>query len=89
MLGWAGGTAVLGREKPGLSPGSERTSHAARGSVAKTPYFPKTISCPVLILGESGDSGRNPVFGWTWKEADNSERISGEFTEGFQTRDQG
>jgi hypothetical protein len=28
-------------------------------------------------------------FGWTWKEADNPERISGEFTERFQTRDQG
>jgi len=51
---------------------------ASRGWVAKTPYFPKTISCPVLILGESGDSGRNSGFGWTWKEADNPERISGE-----------
>ena len=37
-------------------------SYATRGSVAKTPYFPKTISCPVLIPGESGDSGHNP--GW-------------------------
>src|SRR5213593_546619 len=33
-----------------------------QGSVAKTPYFPKTISCPVLFLGESGDSGRSPAF---------------------------
>src|SRR5438094_3733 len=32
-------------------------SLAARGSVAKTPYFPKTISCPAAIIGETGDSG--------------------------------
>ena len=30
-----------------------------QGSVAKTPYFPETISCPVLFLGESGDSGQS------------------------------
>src|SRR6267143_4540351 len=65
------------------------TTHATRGSVAKTPYFPKTISCLAVITGESGDSGRNSGFGWTWKEADISERISGEFTEGLQTQDQG
>ena len=35
---------------------------ATRGSVAKTPYFPETISCLALILGESHDSGRN--LGW-------------------------
>src|SRR5712664_2493452 len=30
---------------------SGERSHAARGRVAKTPYFPKTISCLVVILG--------------------------------------
>jgi hypothetical protein len=30
-----------------------------RGSVAKTPYFPKTISCLVVIMSGSGDSGHN------------------------------
>jgi hypothetical protein len=29
-----------------------------RGSVAKTPYFPETISCLAGIPGESWDSGR-------------------------------
>jgi hypothetical protein len=33
-----------------------------RDSVAKTPYFLETISCLVLIPGESGDSGRNSTF---------------------------
>src|SRR6267143_7157612 len=36
------------------------TTHATRDSVAKTPYFPKTISCQALIMGETGDSGQNP-----------------------------
>ena len=36
---------------------SRFASLAARGSVAKTPYFPKTISCPAAIIGETGDSG--------------------------------
>jgi len=35
---------------------------ATRGSVAKTPYFPETISCLALILGESQDSGQDS--GW-------------------------
>jgi len=34
----------------------------ARGRVAKTPYFLETISCLARIIGETGDSGRNP--GW-------------------------
>ncbi len=41
------------------SRGCEWTSHATRGSVAKTSYFPKTISCPALITGESWRSGLN------------------------------
>ena len=36
---------------------SRFASLAARGSVAKTPYFPKTISGPAAIIGETGDSG--------------------------------
>ncbi len=34
-------------------------SLATRGSVAKTPYFLETISCPAPITGEFGKSGRN------------------------------
>ncbi len=33
---------------------------AARGSVAKTPYFPKTIDCLAVIMGETCLSGFNP-----------------------------
>jgi hypothetical protein len=33
-----------------------------RDRVAKTPYFPETISCLARILGETGDSGYN--LGW-------------------------
>jgi len=36
---------------------SRFASLVARGSIAKTPYFPKTISCPAAIIGETGDSG--------------------------------
>ena len=60
MFDWAGETAVLRQEEPRLSLGSESASHAARGSVAKTPYFPKTISCLVCIMGKTGDSGHSP-----------------------------
>jgi hypothetical protein len=60
-----------------------------RGSVAKTPYFPKTISSLALIMGEMGDSGRYSGFRGTWKEADNPERISGELKGACQIRDQG
>ena len=60
MFDWAGETAVLRQEEPRLSLGSESASHAARGSVAKTPYFPETISCLPLITGETGDSGHSP-----------------------------
>src|SRR5713226_4491236 len=42
--------------------GFHSTAHATRGSVAKTPYFSRNISCLTLILGESGDLGGNP--GW-------------------------
>jgi len=38
------------------------TTLASRGRVAKTPYFLETISCPALIMGESGNPGRN--LGW-------------------------
>jgi hypothetical protein len=37
---------------------SQLSSYAARGSVAKTPYFPETISCLASVPGESWDSGR-------------------------------
>jgi hypothetical protein len=47
--------SVLSLSKGFVSQGSERASFAARGSVAKTPYFPETISCLVVIIGESGD----------------------------------
>ncbi len=33
---------------------------ASRESVAKTPYFPKIISCLAVIMGETGGSGCNP-----------------------------
>jgi hypothetical protein len=39
---------------------SGECSHAARGRVAKTPYFPKTISRLALLPGETSGSGRNP-----------------------------
>jgi hypothetical protein len=68
---------------------SPSSTHATRGSVAKTPYFLETISCLALILGEMGDSGRDSGFRWTWKEADNPQRISGELLGGSQIRDQG
>jgi hypothetical protein len=32
-------------------------SLAVRGSVAKTPYFPETISCLVVIRARQGDQG--------------------------------
>jgi hypothetical protein len=35
------------------------TTLASRDRVAKTPYFPKTISCPAVIMGESQRSGHN------------------------------
>jgi hypothetical protein len=55
MLGWAGQTADLRREKPRLSLGSEKASHASRGSVAKTPPpFLEEISCLAGIMGETG-----------------------------------
>jgi hypothetical protein len=38
------------------------TTHAAQGSVAKTPYSPETISCPALILGDSGWSKQDLGF---------------------------
>ena len=50
-----------------------------QGSVAKTPYFPKTISCPVLFLGESGDSGSSPAFDERGKDG-KSTAISERFT---------
>ena len=60
MFDWAGETAVLRQEEPRLSLGSESASHVARGSVAKTPYFPETISCLAVIMGETGCSGHSP-----------------------------
>src|SRR3989442_15884677 len=48
---------------PGIhSVHSVSPNHATRDSVAKTPYFPKTIFCLALIMSESHDSGCNP--GW-------------------------
>src|SRR5207237_9587282 len=38
-------------------------TYATRGSIAKTPYFPKTISRPTLIMGETGDSGHDLGLG--------------------------
>jgi hypothetical protein len=46
-----------------LSEGSAGTTHAARGSVAKTPY--SNISCLAVIMGETGWTGRNT--GWDGK----------------------
>src|SRR5713226_338038 len=43
-----------------LSPGFPAGTLAARDMVAKTPYFPETISCLALIPGETGRSGQNP-----------------------------
>ena len=82
-----------------LSRGSERATYATRGWVAKTPYFPETISCPVLFLGESGDSGRSPAFDERRKDGE-SRAISERFTgrdrgvvpdqgSGLKTRDSG
>ena len=70
-----------------LSPRFPAGTLAARDMVAKTPYFPKTISCLPVIMGETGDSGRNSGFRWTWKEADKPERISGESLDDSQNRD--
>jgi len=42
---------------------SSNTLHATRGLVAKTPYFLETISCPAVIMGETGDSGHGLGFG--------------------------
>jgi hypothetical protein len=37
-------------------------THATRGLVAKTPYFPEIICCLAHIMRETGDSGHSP--GW-------------------------
>src|SRR5207249_2690426 len=42
---------------------SKQPTYETRGSVAKTPYFPKTISRPALIMGETGDSGHDLGLG--------------------------
>src|SRR2546425_7167362 len=39
---------------------SNSPTHGTQDSVAKTPYFQETISCPALITCESRRSGRNP-----------------------------
>ncbi len=55
MLGWAGETAALHREKPRLLLESERATHATQRSVAKTPYFLEgSLS--------GGDNGRDRRF---------------------------
>ena len=46
-----------------LSLDSGGATHATRGSVAKTPYFLETVSCLVVIMGETGDSGHGLGFG--------------------------
>jgi hypothetical protein len=55
-------------------------SLAMRGSVAKTPYFPKTISCLEVRIGETGRSGRNPG----WDGLGKKRTIPNEFREGLQ-----
>ncbi|TMI08869.1 hypothetical protein E6H34_03510 [Candidatus Bathyarchaeota archaeon] len=67
-------------------------SLAARGSVAKTPYFLETISCLAVIMGETGGSGGN--LGFVGRERDGksravSERFLTDLLAGSQTRDQG
>jgi hypothetical protein len=42
-----------------IQEGFAPTTHVARGSVAKTPYFLEIISCLVLIMGETADLGHN------------------------------
>src|SRR5260370_42702584 len=42
---------------------SASTTHATRGLVAKTPYFPGTISRPAPTMGETADSGQGLGFG--------------------------
>src|SRR5947208_15535829 len=61
-----------------LSLTSGKAAFATRGSVAKTPYFPETISCLAVIMGEIGDSGHNPG----WDEDGKKTTIPNEFREG-------
>src|SRR5437867_11923864 len=60
-----------------LSLMSGKAALAMRGSVAKTPYFPKTISCLAVIMGEIGDSRHNPG----WDENRKKTTIPNEFRE--------
>ncbi len=63
-LAWTSRTnqSCIVRARYLLSRGSAGTTHATRGSVAKTPYFSWNISCLAVIMGETGGSGHNP--GW-------------------------
>ena len=61
-----------------LSLMSGKAALATRDRVAKTPYFPKTISCLAVIMGEIGDSGHNPG----WDEDGKKTTIPNEFREG-------
>ena len=60
-----------------LSLTSGKAAFATRGSVAKTPYFPETISCLAVIMGEIGDSRHNPG----WDENGKKTTIPNEFRE--------
>jgi hypothetical protein len=42
-----------------LQEGVALTAHVTRGRVAKTPYFPKTISYLAPIMGETADLGHD------------------------------
>jgi len=60
-----------------LSLMSGKAALATRDRVAKTPYFPKTISCLAVIMGEVGDSRHNPG----WDENGKKTTIPNEFRE--------
>jgi hypothetical protein len=76
-----------------LSQGSGGISLATRGSVAKTPYFPETISCLVVIMAESDDTGHNSGLDGKGESEGFIRRIteylSGSLGKGSQIRDQG
>ena len=71
-----------------LSHGSEGTVLAAQGSVAKTPYFPKTTSCLAPIPRASGDSGHSPGGddNGTKTTIPNESRESSRRVSGFENR---
>ena len=90
-LAWTSRTnqSCIVRARYLLSRGSAGTTHATRGSVAKTPYF----SWNIFLSGS--DNGRDrriraqSRLGWLGGDRDNSERISGELKRACQIRDHG